>query len=78
MPVIVVREISDASVKLDCQLLVRISPSLVIVEQAVDALILMQHVNGFRYVGGGVENDIILPVKVGHGRAVPRAEREER
>ena len=77
MPVIVVGEVPDASVKLCCQLLVRFSSCLVIVKQAVDALILMQHVNGFRYVGGGVENYIILPVKVRHGRAVPFPQREE-
>ena len=77
MPVIVVGEVPDASVKLCCQLLVRSSPCLVIVKQAVDALILMQHVNGFRYIGGGVENDIILPVKVGYGRAVSFPQREE-
>lgn len=71
MPVIVVGEVPDVSVKLDCQLLVRSSPCLVIVKQAVYAPVPVQHVNGFRYVGGGVEDDIILPVKVGHGRAVP-------
>ena len=78
MSVIIVGEVPDASVKLDCQLLVHSSPCLVIVKQAVDAPVPMQHVNGFRYVGGGVENDIILPVKVGHGRAVPFPQREER
>ena len=33
----------------------------VIVEQAVDAFILPQCVNGFLYIGGGVEYDVILP-----------------
>lgn len=77
MSVIVVGEVPDASVKLDCQLLVRLSPCLVIVKQAVDAPVSVQHVNGFRHVGGGVENDIILPVKVGQGRAVSHPQREE-
>lgn len=65
MSVIVVGEVPDASVKLDCQLLVRPSPCPVIVKQAVDAPIPVQLVYGFRHVGGGVENDVILPVKVG-------------
>ena len=50
----------------------------VVVEQAVDALIQPQCVNGFRHVGGGVEYDVVLPVKVGHGGAVLHPEREER
>ena len=41
MPMIVVGEVPDASVKLDCQLLVRFSSCIVIVEQAVDAFISM-------------------------------------
>ena len=40
----------------------------VIVEQAVDAFILPQCVNGFLYIGGGVEYDVILPVKVGQDK----------
>jgi len=78
MPVIVVGEVPDASVKLNCQLLVRFSSCLVIVKQTMDTPIPVQHIYGFRHVGGGVENDIILPVKVGHGRAVPFPQREER
>lgn len=78
MPVIVVGEVPDASVKFDCQFLVRSSSCLVIVKQAMDAPVPVQHVYGFRHVGGGVENDVILPVKVGHGRTVLRAKCEER
>ena len=50
----------------------------VIVEHAVDAFIREQYVNGFRHIGGRVEYDIILPVKVGHGRTVLHPECEER
>ena len=51
---------------------------LVIVKHTVDAFIRVQHVNGFRHIDGRVEYDIILPVKVGHGRTVLHPEREER
>ena len=77
MPVIVVGEVPDASVKHDCQLLVRFSPCLVIVKQTMDTPVPVQYIYGFRHIGGGVENDIILPVKVRHGRAVPHSQREE-
>ena len=52
--------------------------SLVIVKHTVDAFIRGHHVKGFRHIGGRVKNDIILPVKVGHGRTVSHAERKER
>ena len=56
----------------------RFKPRLVIIKQTVDALIRGHHVKGFRHISGRVKNDIILPVKVGHGRTVPHAERKER
>ncbi len=65
MPVIVVGEVPDASVKHDCQLLVRFSPCLVIVKQTMDTPVPVQYIYGFRHIGGGVENDIILPVRFG-------------
>lgn len=34
----------------------------------MDAFILPQCVNGFLYIGGGVEYDVILPVKVGQDK----------
>lgn len=37
----------------------------------------MQHIYGFGNIGNGIENDVILPVKVGHDRAVLHPQREE-
>ena len=61
-----------------CNSLCRLIPRLVIVKHTVDAFIWVQHVNGFRHVDSRVEYDIILSVKVGHGRTVLHPEREER
>ena len=75
--VIVVGEVPDASGKLSCQFPIRFPPCLVIVKQTVYALIPVQHVYGFAYIGNGIENNVILPVKVGHGRAVLHPQGEE-
>lgn len=77
MSVVVVGEVADVSVELSCQLQVRISSCLVIVKQTMDALIPMQHIYGFGNIGNRIEDDVILPVKVGHGRAVPHPQCEE-
>lgn len=37
----------------------------------------MQHIYDFGNIGDGIEDDVILPVKVGHGQAVPHPQREE-
>ena len=77
IPVIVVGEVPDASGKLDFQIMIRLSSCLVIVEQAVDAFISVQHIYSFGNIGYRIEDDIILPVKVRHGRAVPYPQREK-
>ena len=77
MSFVVVGEVADASAKLHFQLPVRISSRLVIVEQAVDAFVPVQHIYGFGNIGNGIEDDIILSVKVGHGRTVLHPQREE-
>ena len=65
MPVVVVGEVPDTTAELSCQFQVGISSCLVIVKQAVDALVAVQHVYGFGNIGNRIEDDIILPVKVG-------------
>ena len=75
--VVVVGEVPDTSAELSRQVQVRISSCLVIVKQAVDALVPMQHVYGFGNIGNRIKDDVILPVKVGHGRAVLHPQREE-
>ena len=77
MSPIVVGEVPDASTDPSCQVQVRISSCLVIVKQAVDTLVPVQHVYGFGNIGNRIEDDVILPVKVGHGRAVLHPQREE-
>lgn len=77
MSVVVVGEVADISAELLCQFQVRISSRLVIVKQAVDAPVPVQHIYGFGNIGNRIEDDVILPVKVGHGRAVPHPQREE-
>lgn len=67
---VVVGEVADASGELPFQSSVCVSSCLVIVEQAVNAPVPVQHIYGFGNIGNGIEDDIILPVKVGHGRAV--------
>lgn len=66
--VVVVGIVADTSGKLFFQFPICLPSSHVIVEQAVDAFILPQCVNGFLYIGGGVEYDVILPVKVGQDK----------
>ena len=51
IPVIVVGEVTNASGKLDFQIMVRFPSCFVIVEQAVDAFISVQRVNGFGNIG---------------------------
>ena len=75
--VIVVGEVPDTSGKLSCQFPIRIPSCFVIVKQTVYALIPVQHVYGFGYIGNGIENNVILPVKVGHDRAVLHPQGEE-
>ena len=75
--VVVVGKVADASGKLFFQFPICFPPCLVIVEQAVDMLVSMQHVNGFGDIGNRIENDVILPVKAGHGRVVLHPQREE-
>ena len=70
MPFVVVGEVADASGELPFQFPIRLSSRLVIVEQAVNAPVPVQHIYGFGNIGNGIEDDIILPVKGGHGRAV--------
>ena len=77
VPVVVSGEVPDTSGKLSCQFPIRIPPCLVIVKQTVYAIIPVQHVYGFAYIGNGIENNVILPVKVGHGRAVLHPQGEE-
>ena len=55
-----------------------LSSRLVIVEHAVDTSIPVQHIYSFGNIGGRIEDDVILPVKVGHGRTVLHPECEER
>lgn len=70
MSFVVVGEVADASGKLPFQFSVCVSSCLVIVEQAVNAPVPVQHIYGFGNIGNGIEDNIILPVKVGHGRTV--------
>ncbi len=77
MPVVVVGEVPDTTAELSCQFQVGISSCLVIVKQAVDALVAVQHVYGFGNIGNRIEDDIILPVKVGHGWAILHPQGEE-
>ena len=77
VPVVVLGKVPYTSGKLSCQFPIRFPPCLVIVKQTVYALIPVQHVYGFAYIGNGIENNVILPVKVGHGRAVLHPQDEE-
>ena len=77
MSVVVIGEIPDTTAELPCQFQVGISSCLVIVKQAVDALVAVQHVHGFGNIGNRIKDDVILPVKVGHDRAVLHPQREE-
>ncbi len=67
---VIVGEVTDAVWKLFPQSLICPCPRLVIVEQAVDALITAQRIYGFGNIGNRIEDDVILPVKVRHSRAV--------
>ncbi len=67
---VIVGEVTDAVGKLFPQFLICPCPSLVIVEQAVDALISVQRIYGFGNIGNRIEDDVILPVNVRHSRAV--------
>ena len=75
--VIVLGEVPDTSGKLSCQFPIGFPSCLVIVKQTVYALITVQHVYGFGYIGNGIENNVILPVKVVHGRTVLHPQGEE-
>ena len=77
MPFVVVGEVADASGELPFQFPLRLSTRLVIVEHAVDTSIPVQHIYSFGNIGGRIEDDVILPVKVGQVRAVPLPQREE-
>lgn len=77
MSFVVVREVANASGKLPLQFPIRPSSRLVIIKQAVDAPVPVQHIYGFGNIGNRIEDDIILPVKVGHGWAVLHPQREE-
>ena len=77
MSFVVVGEVADASGKLSLQFPIRPSSRLVIIKQAMDAPVPVQHIYGFGNIGDGIEDDVILPVKVGHGRAVLHPQREE-
>lgn len=77
MSFVVVGEVADASGKLPLQFPIRLSSRLVIIKQAMDAPVPVQHIYGFGNIGDGIEDDIILPVKVGHGRTVLHPQREE-
>ena len=70
-------EVTDASGKLNFQIIIRLSSCLVIVEQAVDVPVPVQYVKGVGNIGYRIKDDVILPVKAGHGRAVPHPQREE-
>ena len=74
---VVVGEVADASGELPFKFPIRFSSRLVIVKQAVDAPIPVQYIYGFGNIGNRIEDDVILPVKVGHGRAVLHPQREE-
>lgn len=74
---VVVGEVADTSGELPFQFSVCVSSCLVIVEQVVNAPVPVQHIYGFGNIGNGIEDDIILPVKVGHGRAVLHPQREK-
>ena len=67
---VIVGEVTEASGKLFSQFLICPYPCLVIVEQAVDELISVQRIYGFGNIGNRIEDNVILPVKVRHGRAV--------
>ena len=75
---IIVREVTHTVGVFQFDSPCRFISSLVIVKHTVDAFIRVQHVNGFRHVDSRIKNDIVLSVKVGHGRAVLHPEREER
>lgn len=60
MSFVVVGEIADASGELSFQFSVRISSRLVIIKQAMDAPVPVQHIYGFGNIGDGIEDDIIL------------------
>ena len=77
MSFVVVREVANASGKLPLQFPIRPSSRLVIIKQAVDAPVPVQHIYGFGNIGNRIEDDIILPVKVGHGWAVLHPQREK-
>ena len=77
MSFVVVGEVADASGEHPFQFPVRLSSRLVIVKQAVDAPVPVQHIYGFGNIGDGIEDDVILPVKVGYGRAVLHPQRKE-
>lgn len=77
MSAVVIGEVADASAELPCQLPIRLSSCPVIVEQAVDAPVPVQRIYGFGNIGNRIEDDVILTVKVRHGRAVPHPQREE-
>lgn len=77
MSFVVIGEVADASGKLPLQFPIRPSTRLVIIKQAIDAPVPMQHIYGFGNIEDGIEDDIILPVEVGHGRTVLHPQREE-
>ena len=78
IPPVIAREVTHTVGVFQFDSPCRFISCLVIVKHTVDAFIRVQHVNGFRHVDSRVEYDIVLPVKVGHGRAVLHPEREER
>ena len=59
MSVVVVGEVADISAELLCQFQVRISSRLVIVKQAVDAPVPVQHIYGFGNIGNRIEDDVM-------------------
>lgn len=56
--VVVVGEVADATTELSRQVQVGISSCLVIVKQAMDALVPMQHVYGFGNIGNRIKDDV--------------------
>ena len=75
MPFVVVGEVADASGELPFQFPIRLSSRLVIVEHAVDTSIPVQHIYSFGNIGGRIEDDVILPVKVGQVKDSPSCPR---
>ena len=65
MSFVVVGEVADASGKLPLQFPIRLSSRLVIIKQAMDAPVPVQHIYGFGNIGDGIEDDII-PVSYTH------------